>query len=86
MPGTGKIPARWKPAVIARFARNYTRAYIHHLQKCNEVLAVMLLTWHNIRYYQRLMQGLRNALATDTLEDFARRFYADQAAGDIPAL
>lgn len=46
----------------------------------------MLLTWHNIRYYQRLMQGLRNALATDTLEDFARRFYADQAAGDIPAL
>ena len=65
---------------------NYTRAYIHHLQKCNEVLAVMLLTWHNIRYYQRLMQGLRNALATDTLEDFARRFYADQAAGDIPAL
>lgn len=65
---------------------NYTRAYIHHLQKCNEVLAVMLLTWHNIRYYQRLMQGLRNALATDSLEDFARRFYADQAAGDIPAL
>lgn len=46
----------------------------------------MLLTWHNIRYYQRLMQGLRNALATDTLEDFARRFYTDQAAGDIPAL
>ena len=65
---------------------NYTRAYIHHLQKCNEVLAVMLLTWHNIRYYQRLMQGLRNALETDTLEDFAAQFYADQAKGDIPAL
>ena len=65
---------------------NYTRAYIHHLQKCNEVLAVMLLTWHNIRYYQRLMQGLRNALATDTLQEFAQKFYADQAAGDIPAL
>lgn len=65
---------------------NYTRAYIHHLQKCNEVLAVMLLTWHNIRYYQRLMQGLRNALETDSLEDFAAQFYADQAKGDIPAL
>ena len=65
---------------------NYTRAYIHHLQKCNEVLAVMLLTWHNIRYYQRLMQGLRDALATDTLDEFVKSFYANQAQGDIPAL
>lgn len=63
--------------------RNYTRAYIHHLQKCNEVLAVMLLTWHNIRYYQRLMQGLRNALETDTLDEYTAKFYADQAKGDI---
>lgn len=66
--------------------RNYTRAYIHHLQKCNEVLAVMLLTWHNIRYYQRLMQGLRQALAEDRLQDFAQQFYADQAKGDIPEI
>lgn len=63
--------------------KNYTRAYIHHLQKCNEVLAVMLLTWHNIRYYQRLMQGLRDALRDDKLEEFAADFYAKQAAGDI---
>lgn len=63
--------------------RNYTRAYIHHLQKCNEVLAVMLLTWHNIRYYQRLMQGLRNALETDTLDEYTAKFYANQAKGDI---
>ena len=62
---------------------HYSRAYIHHLQKCNEVLAVMLLTWHNIAYYQRLMQGLRNALATDTLSEFTEQFYADQAKGDI---
>lgn len=66
--------------------RNYSRAYIHHLQKCNEVLAVMLLTWHNIRYYQRLMQGLRQALAEDKLQDFAQQFYADQAQGDIPEI
>ncbi len=66
--------------------RNYTRAYIHHLQKCNEVLAVMLLTWHNIRYYQRLMQGLRNAIAEGRLEEFAARFYEDQAKGDIEPL
>ena len=63
--------------------RNFTRAYIHHLQKCNEILAVMLLTWHNIRYYQRLMQGLRNAIATDTLSEFCAEFYANQAKGDI---
>lgn len=66
--------------------RNYTRAYIHHLQKCNEVLAVMLLTWHNIRYYQRLMQGIRGALDNGTLEDFAKDFYAKQAMGDIEEL
>ena len=63
--------------------RNFTRAYIHHLQKCNEILAVMLLTWHNIRYYQRLMQGLRNAIATDTLSEFCAEFYANQAKGDF---
>jgi len=62
---------------------NYSRAYIHHLQKCNEVLAVMLLTWHNVAYYQRLMQGLRQALAEDKLAEFTAQFYADQAKGDI---
>ena len=50
--------------------RNYTRAYIHHLQKCNEILAVMLLSWHNIRYYERLMQGIRKSLAEDTFDEF----------------
>lgn len=62
---------------------NYTRAYIHHLQKCNEVLAIMLLTWHNIRYYQRLMKGIRGALAENKLEEFAQEFYKNQARGDI---
>lgn len=66
--------------------RHYSRAYIHHLQKAGEVLAVMLLTWHNIRYYQRLMAGLRDAIETDTLADFTARFYADQKQGDIEEL
>ena len=66
--------------------RNYSRAYIHHLQKCNEVLAVMLLSWHNIRYYQRLMQGLRRAIEQGRLSDFAADFYAKQRAGDIEEL
>ena len=63
--------------------RNYSRAYIHHLQKCNEVLAVMLLTWHNIRYYQRLMKGLRTAIEEGRLNEFADEFYRLQAMGDI---
>ncbi|MBQ1612830.1 MAG: tRNA guanosine(34) transglycosylase Tgt [Alphaproteobacteria bacterium] len=65
---------------------NYSRAYIHHLQKANEILAVMLLTWHNIRYYQRLMSGLRNAIETDTLNTFVEQFYSDQKQGDIKEL
>lgn len=65
---------------------NYSRAYIHHLQKCNEVLGIMLLTWHNVRYYERLMQGLRNAIKSDTLSQFADEFYANQAKGDIEEL
>jgi queuine tRNA-ribosyltransferase len=43
----------------------------------------MLLTWHNIRYYERLMQKIRQAVAEDKLQEFAAQFYADQARGDI---
>ena len=65
---------------------HYSRAYIHHLQKCNEVLGIMLLTWHNVRYYERLMQGLREAIKNDKLEEFAAEFYKNQAQGDIEEL
>lgn len=66
--------------------RNYSRAYLHHLHKCNEILGVMLLTWHNIRYYQRLMEGLRNAIKDDILEQYVAEFYKNQAKGDIEEL
>ncbi len=56
---------------------NYSRAYIHHLQKSNEILATMLLTWHNIRYYQRLTKGLRDAIDNDSLDEFVKKFYED---------
>ncbi len=65
---------------------HYSRAYLHHLHKCNEILGVMLLTWHNIRYYERLMQGLRNAIKNDTLDAFVAQFYEDQKCGDIEEL
>ena len=66
--------------------KNYSRAYIHHLQKANEILAVMLLTWHNIRYYQRLMQELREAIENNNLQECAEKLYADWQKGDIEEL
>ena len=65
---------------------HYSRAYLHHLHKCNEILGVMLLSWHNIRYYERLMQGLRNAIKSDTLNQYVAEFYENQRRGDIEEL
>jgi len=45
--------------------RNFTRAYIHHLCRCKEILAARLLTWHNLHYYQQLMTGLRQEILDD---------------------
>ena len=46
----------------------------------------MLLTWHNLAYYQRLMAGLRDAIAAGSLADFVADFHEKQAGGDIAAL
>ncbi|MBQ7660355.1 MAG: tRNA guanosine(34) transglycosylase Tgt [Alphaproteobacteria bacterium] len=65
---------------------HYSRAYIHHLQKCQEILAVMLLSWHNVRYYERLMQSIRKAIEENALDAFVKQFYEDQQRGDIEPL
>ncbi|NQW08352.1 MAG: tRNA guanosine(34) transglycosylase Tgt [Alphaproteobacteria bacterium] len=64
----------------------YSRAYLHHLTKAGEILGPMLLTWHNLHYYQELMAGLRSAIEAGRLADFAAGFHAQQAAGDLPPL
>ena len=51
--------------------RNFTRAYLHHLQRVNEILGARLNTLHNLHYYQELMQGLRAAIETGKLDEFA---------------
>jgi queuine tRNA-ribosyltransferase len=66
--------------------RQYSRAYLHHLMRSEEVLGLMLLTTHNLTYYQDLMAGLRGAIAAGTLDAFTTAFEAEQAQGDIPAL
>ena len=63
--------------------RNYGRAYLHHLVKAGEILASILLTWHNLQYYQDLMAGLRAAIDQGRFEAFAAGFAAEQAMGDI---
>lgn len=56
--------------------QHYTRAYLHHLDKTNEILGARLNTIHNLYYYQTLMQGLRQAISEQTLDDFVSEFYA----------
>ncbi len=63
--------------------RNYSRAYLHHVIKSDEIIGSMLLTWHNLTYYQRLMQGLRDAIAAGRLAEFVTEFHAQRAIGDI---
>jgi queuine tRNA-ribosyltransferase len=66
--------------------RNYSRAYLHHLDKCNEILGAHLNTVHNLRYYQRLMEGLRDAIEEDALDSFVMEFYTKrgQAVPPVP--
>jgi queuine tRNA-ribosyltransferase len=58
--------------------KNYSRSYLHHLDKCNEILGARLNTIHNLRYYQRVMQGLRDAIAANELDAFVTEFYAEK--------
>jgi len=64
------------PECDCHTCKNYSRAYLHHLDKCNEILGSRLNTIHNLRYYQRLMQGLRDAISEGKLTEFVENFYA----------
>ncbi len=66
--------------------RNYSRAYLHHVFRAGEMISGMLLTWHNLHYYQELMQGLRDAIAAGRLSAFVAEFHALRAEGDIEPL
>ncbi len=66
--------------------RGYSRAYLHHVTRAGEIIASMLLTWHNLHYYQELMHGLRDAIAGRRLAAFVANFHALRAEGDIEAL
>ncbi|MEZ5769394.1 MAG: tRNA guanosine(34) transglycosylase Tgt [Paracoccaceae bacterium] len=65
---------------------NYSRAYLHHVFRSGEIIASMLLTWHNLHYYQELMEGMRAAIAAGRFAAFETEFHALRAAGDIDPL
>lgn len=58
--------------------KNYSRAYIHHLQKLGEIVGARLATMHNLHYYQYLMQSMRNAIRDAKFATFKQDFYAQQ--------
>ena len=64
----------------------FSRGYLHHLVKSGEILGAMLLTWHNLHYYQELMDGLRQAISIKKLDNFVQCFMEMQKKGDIKAI
>ncbi len=64
-------------------SRDYSRAYLHHLVRANEALGGMLLSWHNLAYYQELMQGIRQAIAEGRFADFMAETMENWARGDL---
>ena len=73
------------PACDCPACVRHSRAYLHHLFKCAEMLGPMLLTWHNLAYYQRLMRDLRAAIVAGRLQDFAAATHAAWQAPEYDA-
>ncbi len=65
---------------------HYSRAYLNHVFRSQEMISGMLLTWHNLRYFQDIMQEMREAIATGTFEAWEQAFHAGRAQGDIEPL
>ena len=64
-------------------ARTYSRAYLHHLTKANEMLGAVLLSTVNLAYYQTLMAGMRDAIAGARFAEFRVQTAAQWAQGDL---
>ena len=69
------------PTCACPACTRHARGYLHHLFRCEEMLGPMLLTWHNVTYYQSLMAGLRDAIRTGRLEAHAATVRAGWAEG-----
>ena len=65
---------------------HYSRAYLHHVFRSQEMISGMLLTWHNLTYFQDIMAGMRDAIAAGTFAAWEADFHAGRAQGDIDPL
>ena len=63
--------------------KNYSRAYLHHVFKSQEIISSMLITWHNLHYYQDLMERMRKAILSKNFEEFEVEFYNNLDLGDL---
>ncbi|WP_245882529.1 tRNA guanosine(34) transglycosylase Tgt [Yoonia sediminilitoris] len=63
---------------------HYSRAYLHHVFRAQEMISGMLLTWHNLHYFQDIMQGMRSAISTGAFDAWEADFHGNRALGDIP--
>ena len=79
-------PRPLDPDCACPACRDFSRAYLHHLFRAEEMLGPILLTLHNLHYYQELMAGLRGAIEAGRLADLAAAFAEQEAAGDLPPL
>jgi queuine tRNA-ribosyltransferase len=77
-------PRPLDPDCLCPVCAAHTRAYLHHLVKAGEILGAMLLTWHNLCYYQALMAGFRGAIERGALAALTARLERERAGGDLP--
>ena len=63
--------------------KNYSRAYLHHVFKSQEIISSMLITWHNLHYYQELMEKMRIAILSKSFAEFELEFYKNLSLGDL---
>jgi queuine tRNA-ribosyltransferase len=73
-------PEPLDPNCCCPACQQFSRAYLHHVVKAGEIIASMLLTWHNLSFYQQLMEKLRQAIAGSRVQEFSREFLARYVA------
>ena len=78
-------PAPIDPSCSCPACRNHSRAYLHHLTKAKEILGSILLTWHNLHYYQDLVREMRTAIQEGSFPAFQAKFEAERQACDAMA-
>jgi queuine tRNA-ribosyltransferase len=66
--------------------RNYSRAYLTHVFRSQEIISSMLLTWHNLHYFQEIMSGMRDAISQGRFADWEAEFHRQRSMGDVEPL